>query len=96
MSKNSDINTVTEEKENSLVEYEVPLTYDGERDAYPVLCSHNLKTYLLKPGEKVMIPKALADRFKEVKKAKVEAYEYSRKNSLDVSEAAFNRRYGLS
>ena len=96
MSKNSDINTVTENGENSLVEYEVPLTYDGERDAYPVFYSHNLKTYLLKPGEKVMIPKVLADRIENVKKKKREAYEYTVKKSLGVSEAAFKQRYGLS
>ena len=73
----------------------LPLTYNGDEDDYPVHASHNFKTYLIKRGEPVMVPRALKERFEKAEKRKQEAYRYSRKKSLAVADADFKKRYNL-
>ncbi len=76
-------------KEEDLVEFTLPLTYKKEIDDYPVFCALNFKSYLIKRGVPVKIPRALKESFEEAEKAKVKAYEYANANSADEAERKF-------
>jgi hypothetical protein len=86
---------VAKKKEDGLVDFVLPLTYDPEVDDYPVSCSLNFKRYLIKRGEKVRIPKELAKRFDEIEEAKRRGYKYAQEHSIEVSERKFKEENGL-
>lgn len=85
----------TNKKDDGLVEFVLPLTYDTKVDEYPVPCSLNFKRYLIKRGERVKIPKELAERFNEIEEAKRRGYKYAKENSIEVSERRFKEENGL-
>ena len=79
-----------------LVDYELPLTYDEEIDAYPETVSLNFKTYAIKRGERVKIPVGVKKILEDRAAARTKAYRYSQQKSLSAKEKEFEQKYGLS
>lgn len=83
------------EDHDELVELVLPLTMDPGIDAYGQLYTHRFKNYLIKRGEKVMVPRALKRRVEEIEATKLKAYQYAQKTSLAAAEIAFKQNQGI-
>ena len=96
--ENSTAETAVDKKMDSLdelVELILPIT-GTEMDDYPEPVYINSKRWLIKRGEKVMVPKYVKNLVDEQMKAKMEARAFAAKKSLSAADSDFRKRYGLA